>query len=223
MNPGKLDRKIIIQRQAPGLPLTDASGIILTDTLGNVITTSSRSDSYGQELDAWGTWRHRWAMKIEQKATESEANARKVPAQPTTFKIRYTPGLTSCDRIAYKSKVYDIVSIIEMGRRQYQQIDCVYYDSFAGVLEASLISVGDCVNIDDYPEGVSIDLSNSCIRYDLSTYLEQSDDDYIYYSWESPSSNVYYVERLNKSTNLVDGRIQAALPRPVDLTTLDFS
>ena len=223
MNPGVMDRKILIQRQASGLPLTDASGTILTDSDGGVITTNSRKDSYGQELDVWGTWKDRWAKKIDQKAGQIERNGRKIPFQNVTFKIRYTSGLNSCDRITYGNKVYDIYSIIELGRREYQQVDCVYYDSYISVLEASLLNVSDCVSIEDYPDGVSIDLSNSCIKYDLETYLEQSDENYIYYSWESSSSNVYYAERLNKTTNLVDGRIQAALPRPADLTALDYA
>ena len=210
MNPGVLDRKILIQRQAPGLPLTDASGNILTDNLGNVITTNSRKDQYGQELDVWGTWKHRWAKKIDQKASETELNGRKIPEQNVTFKIRYTPALDSCDRIAYDNKIYDIYSIIELGRRQYQQIDCVYYDSFLSVLDASL-------------SGASIDVGSGCIKYDVDTYLEQTTDDYIYYSWKSSGSNVYYAERLNKITHLVDGSIQGTLPRPADLTTIDFS
>jgi hypothetical protein len=228
MNPGLLDCKILLRKQAPGLPLTDHLGNILTTAQGEVITTNSRRSRFGQEMDVWGTWRVRWARKIEHKASEPESPGRKIYEQPVTFKLRYTPGLNELVQIVSDYKCYDITSIIEIGRRQYHEVGAVYRNNVgedcgqASDSSAAVI-IGDLTQPPLCSSGVSIWPTGSCIQYDLTSYVEQSDGTHIYYSWISSTSGVYYAERLNLDTHFLDGRRLASLPRPVDLTTLEYN
>lgn len=125
MNPGLLDRKIIILRQAAGLFLVDESENFLTDSAGARLITESRKDRFGAELDNWITWKTRRARKIENAGRETQQNARELGRQGVIFRIRYTPGITLEDRVLFDDLNYDIDNIIEIGRRMYHDLECI--------------------------------------------------------------------------------------------------
>lgn len=127
MNPGTLDRKIIIQRQADGLPIVDSLGSVMVDSEGKTMYTGSRKGRFGAELDSWGLWKTRFASKTTQRGSESSDNGREIGRSGERFRIRYTPGLTRKDRILHDSLAYDIVNIIEIERRKLQDIECVLH------------------------------------------------------------------------------------------------
>lgn len=100
MNPGLLDCRVEIQRA--------------TTAIGR----------FGAPNDTWAPWKTRWARKKESTGNENTSNGREIGDQITVFTIRYTVGITLKDRLVFKSKVYDILSIVEIGRRHYQELNC---------------------------------------------------------------------------------------------------
>lgn len=107
MNPGKLDRRITIQSRA-----------ITRDELGAAIGT-------------YADWRTVSAAKEDRGGSESGL-AESIRGQTTTvFKIRYLAGLTLAHRIVYAGAPFDIVSVQEIGRRQYQTVICRFVEAAA--------------------------------------------------------------------------------------------
>lgn len=129
MNPGTLDRKLLLQRQAPGLTLTDALGNVLTDTEGNELTTSSRKGRFGALQDNFGLWHTRRARRMQKSGTESTDNGREIGRQVVVYRLRYTAGLLLTDRAVEDGQVYDIIDIKEIGRRHLHEITCVLHSN----------------------------------------------------------------------------------------------
>lgn len=127
MNPGTLDRKIFIQRQAPGLFLVDAAGDYLTTPGGDRLMTNSRRGRFGAEQDAWGLYKTRWANKKDLRGDEDVSSGREKGRSQVRFRTRYVPGLKYSDRIQFDGKAFDIVDIREIERRKLQDIYCVFH------------------------------------------------------------------------------------------------
>lgn len=110
MNPGRLNRKIQIQRQAPGLYMVTATGEYMTTAAGDRMTTASRQDALGQEVDVWGLWKTRWARRLLAKGKESSGNVRERSEASVPFRLRWTDGLSSSDRLVdlTDGQAYDI-------------------------------------------------------------------------------------------------------------------
>lgn len=134
MNPGLLNRPIQLQRQAPGLFLVTASGEFLEDSDGNRLTTNSRQDDLGQEVDAWGLWKERRARRMDARGRMVEANDREHSEATLIYRIRYDHGtvlqLTTADRLVDRIEklAYEIVDWMEperMPARRYLDITVV--------------------------------------------------------------------------------------------------
>lgn len=98
MEAGKLDRRISIER---ALVTIDAAG--------------------GEERD-WYTHATVWAEVLPVSDGE-RWRAQEVAASVTTrFRIRWGAGVEVTDRIAYDGRVYEIVGVKEIGRREGQEI-----------------------------------------------------------------------------------------------------
>lgn len=100
--PTATDRKIIIQRAAIEI------------------------DASGQEISTWVDWKERRAAVLQSSGhssgIEALAGGKETASLAVQFTTRYVPGLTEKDRIAYDGYYYDIISIVELGRRHYMQI-----------------------------------------------------------------------------------------------------
>lgn len=127
MNPGRLNRKIQLQRQAAGLFMVTATGVYMTTTDGTRMTTGNRVDDLGQPRDAWGLWKTRRARRIESKGGEKEANARIAGVDAVTFRIRYTEGLKVSDRLVdvTDGQAYDIQSYAGERRQGWMDVYCL--------------------------------------------------------------------------------------------------
>lgn len=101
MNPGLLDRTIIIERA--------------TET----------QDGFGATTKTWATWKIRRARKIEVSGREAESNSREIGIYRVKFRIRYTEGVTSKNRVCYEGQKYDIEYPAEIGRREYHDLNCI--------------------------------------------------------------------------------------------------
>ena len=129
MNPGTLDRKIQLQRQADGLWLVDNAGNYVVDNTGARLRTNTRKGRFGAELDAWGLWTTRFARRIEKPGQENGENGRERTAGLVVFKLRYTAGLLSSDRLVDTSdgQAYDIEDFIGDLRQGWMEIRCTRY------------------------------------------------------------------------------------------------
>jgi head-tail adaptor len=128
MNPGKLDKKIQIQRQAAGLYMVTATGEYMTTADGERMTTSTRQNARGQEVDVWGLWKTRYARRIENTGKEASPNSREHSTAAVKFQIRYTAGLSAADRVVDVTSgiAYDLEDWTEpdYSRRQWLILHC---------------------------------------------------------------------------------------------------
>lgn len=129
MNPGTLDRKLQLQRQADGLFMVTATGEYMTTAAGERMTTGSRKGRFGAELDAWGLWKSRMGKRLEKRGSETSGNARERTAGQVTFRIRYTAGLRSADRLVdvTDGQAYDIEEFLGDPRQGWMEIICTRY------------------------------------------------------------------------------------------------
>lgn len=98
MDAGKLDRRITVERAT--------------------ITT----DAAGGEVQDWTAIATVWAEVLPISDGE-RWRASEVAAHVTTrFRIRWGLGVTVEDRIVYEGRVYEIVGVKEIGRREGQEI-----------------------------------------------------------------------------------------------------
>ena len=128
MNPGILDRKIF--HRAP------SAGVILARRRRELFDRHGRNSpdhhptakgALRAEQDVWGVWKTRRARRMEKSGSESTENGRKIGREVVIFEIRFTPDLKLTDRIVHHALIYDIVGIIEKGRRLLQHIECVLH------------------------------------------------------------------------------------------------
>jgi SPP1 family predicted phage head-tail adaptor len=98
--PGRMDKLITIQQWEADSPAQDA---------------------YGAPSGTWETYVERWAEKIDRGGREFLTGG-VVYEATCVFKIRYTSGLNTKMRISYDSEYYDIISIVELGRQDTQEI-----------------------------------------------------------------------------------------------------
>ena len=98
--PGRLDKLITIQQWTADSPAQDA---------------------YGAPSGTWETYVTRWAEKIDKGGREFLTGG--IVGEATCmFKVRYVDDLTTKMRISYDSEYYDIISIIELGRKDTHEI-----------------------------------------------------------------------------------------------------
>ena len=97
MQPAHMDRLITIQRA--------------TETL----------NSANEVIKTWVNWKTVWAKKTDTGGSE-RFNSAVIAIMATNFEIWYLDGLTEKDRIIYDGRIYSIIGIVEIGRREGMQI-----------------------------------------------------------------------------------------------------
>ncbi len=98
MQAGSLDRRIELQRRLEG------------------------SDENGQPNGAWFTVDTVWAAFKPAPGKEFIAARQADTVAPATFRIRWRDDVSAVWRIRFDGLVYDIVSIVEIGRREGLEI-----------------------------------------------------------------------------------------------------
>lgn len=98
MNPGRLDRRIVIESNASTLGAT------------------------GQSLNGWSTLATVWANKRDVSGTETNRGGEEVARGSTVFTIRFRSDVGPKERITYSGSTYDINFTEEMGRTEYLKI-----------------------------------------------------------------------------------------------------
>ena len=97
LNIGRMDRRIDIEQD-----------------------TASSADSYGQIVPSWGALDTVWAQ-VTPSGNETHEGNQDHATRTTEFRIRYRSDVTEKMRIKYPASsgdIYDIESIIEIGRQE---------------------------------------------------------------------------------------------------------
>lgn len=103
MNPGKLDRKIILQ------------------------TPTESRGAQGGFTTTWANLATVWAQFIPNGSRDFYAASQIHSEARAAFRIRYYSGITGGDRISYDGKLWDILGEpIEEGRRRFLLIAAKY-------------------------------------------------------------------------------------------------
>jgi SPP1 family predicted phage head-tail adaptor len=101
IDPGRFDRRIVIQQLTAGTPAQDA---------------------YGEPSETWTTYANAWAEKLDVGGREKYQTSGRQAEVDTVFRIHYQAGITHKMRIYYNSTAYNILFINELGRKQYLEI-----------------------------------------------------------------------------------------------------
>lgn len=101
MNPGKLDRRIVLQKR--------------------VVT----KDGTGSRVETWADESTVWAEFVKQSGKEAALSDAERTQDFQQFRIRYRALNATDYRILYRSKFYDITAIIEEGRTVSLLLDTV--------------------------------------------------------------------------------------------------
>lgn len=76
----------------------------------------------GSVVESWQNVATVWAEKLDMAGREFMAAQQSNAEISTKFRIRYYADITPEWRISHDGKDYDIISIAELGRRQWQEI-----------------------------------------------------------------------------------------------------
>jgi SPP1 family predicted phage head-tail adaptor len=102
MNPGKLDRRIVLQVRVVS------------------------KDATGSRVETWADSATVWAEFVKQSGKESDLSDAERSQDFQQFRIRYRGTLNATDyRILYRSKFYDITGLTEEGRTEFLLLDTV--------------------------------------------------------------------------------------------------
>lgn len=98
MRSGRLDRRLTLQRK-----------------------TATEND-YGEPVESWTTLATVWAEKIPVRGAERYAAMQTVAEVEERFRIRYRKDLTPLDRVICGNITYDVLGVLEIGRREGWEI-----------------------------------------------------------------------------------------------------
>lgn len=79
--------------------------------------TKSR-DTFGEPIETWSDLVSMWAQVRPLRAQEQFKTEQDIVFADTEFRIRYRPDINHEMRVNYDGNLYDIESIIELGRRE---------------------------------------------------------------------------------------------------------
>ena len=85
---------------------------------------TTTQDTYGEPIETWATIATVWAEKKDLRGSELFAAQQFMAGVETIFKIRYRVGMTPLDRVVCEGETYDVSAVIEIGRREGQEIYC---------------------------------------------------------------------------------------------------
>jgi SPP1 family predicted phage head-tail adaptor len=98
MRAGRLDRRVTIQSR------------------------SLASDAQGQQIESWTDVATVWGRRLDLRGREFMAAEAKHAEATCTFELRYRADVTPLNRLVCEGRVYNIVHVAEIGRRQSLQI-----------------------------------------------------------------------------------------------------
>jgi SPP1 family predicted phage head-tail adaptor len=100
MKAGKLDRKIMIEREIETV------------------------DRYGTATSTWAPIATVAAQRITMSTDEFLAASGERTETAIVFRIRYRAGVTLSDRVTFEGQIFDLVEVKEIGRREGLELRC---------------------------------------------------------------------------------------------------
>lgn len=96
---------------------------------------TATQDESGGEILTWSDWKHVSANMTypstagaEQYLGLGEQGLQQTALRTQIFTIRYITGLNEKMRVIYEHSIYDVITIKELGRRRFWQIQCQIKD-----------------------------------------------------------------------------------------------
>lgn len=86
-------------------------------------------DTWGQRTQVWSTLANVWANVLYESGEEKYEADQKVAVRLTKFIVRYSSAYNEKLRVVYNSEYYDIRSIEEIGRKDYQVLKALRKDN----------------------------------------------------------------------------------------------
>lgn len=99
MNPGVLDKRVIIQQKVLG------------------------QDGSGQPVETWSDVVTVWAQEKFLRGDERFQSRQIVGKSMMTLKIRYRSGISTLNRVSYDGKFWDISDVRRLGRKDMIELD----------------------------------------------------------------------------------------------------
>ena len=99
-----------------------AVGIGQLDRRITISSYTAAKDEYGQDVKTFSTLISCWAKVAVMGGSEGQQDQQELSIRNVEFIVRYYSSINESCRITYDSKVYDIVNISEIGRRNYLKI-----------------------------------------------------------------------------------------------------
>lgn len=101
MRAGKLDRRVTIQR------------------------ATTASNSFNEPIETWADVATVWGQQRPNRGNERFAAQEVAGSAVMTFQIRYRSDVTVKDRLSYDGRLWNILDVRELGRREATEIDAV--------------------------------------------------------------------------------------------------
>lgn len=98
--PGKMDKRVLLQ--------------VYTETVA----------ANGERTSVWSDYDWRWAELLSHSASESTSADRMYIDTSATFRLRFDAVVTEKYRLIFRNRIYNILGISEIGRRQYMELVC---------------------------------------------------------------------------------------------------
>ena len=78
----------------------------------------------GEDIRTWSTWASPWAWRIDETGREFFAAEGKRAEAKAVFRIRWRAGVTRQMRVVDGGEVWDIASIVQVGRNRWLDLMC---------------------------------------------------------------------------------------------------
>jgi len=94
------------------------------DTVVTVQNFTTARDSYGQAIQTWADWKTPWCTVTFESGNEREEQERRTATTVVKFTFRSydIEGITPDYRIQYNGDNYNILDILDFGRKNYTTV-----------------------------------------------------------------------------------------------------
>jgi SPP1 family predicted phage head-tail adaptor len=92
------------------------------DRLLQIRSATLANDATGQPIETWTTTATVWCKREDMSGAEASDAGERSAETNSEFTIRYRTGVTPKNRLICEAREYDVVSVLEVGRREYLTI-----------------------------------------------------------------------------------------------------
>lgn len=85
-------------------------------------TVTYANDAAGQPVETWADGDTVWAQRDDKDGREASGSGERAAEVDAVFIIRYRDDVTPVNRVSIDGREYDVVSVLEIGRREGLEI-----------------------------------------------------------------------------------------------------